>query len=58
MFRVSGVEKVVSISRIRDVDGGSETDESELGDSGEADDIAHNGRVSSEETIEDAIVED
>ena len=55
LFRISGDEKVVSISRIRDVDGGGETGESEPGDPNHAEDIE---QANSEEIIEDATVED
>ena len=55
LFRVSGDEKVVSISRIRDVDGGSEVDESAVVD---ADQAEFPEKVTAKKAMEDATIKD
>ncbi len=55
LFRVSGNEKVVSISRIRDVDGGSEAVESAVED---ADQAEFAEKVTAKEAIEGATIKD
>ena len=55
LFRVSGDEKVVSISRIRDVDGGSEAVENAAGDADQAEFLE---KVTAEEVIEDTTIND
>ena len=55
LFRVSGDEKVVSISRIRDVDGGSEVVESAVVD---ADQAEFPEKVTAKKAMEDATIKD
>ena len=55
LFRVSGDEKVVSISRIRDVDGGSEVVESAVVD---ADQAEFPEKVTAKKAMEDSTIKD